>query len=237
MFDEVDSSHMTQGSLTYFTLDRFGNPNSALALNGGWTQVPSGIYFDSPKFTLSVWVYPQQVGSYSRIIDFNNGPSAGDTIVFSLSDGTSLKPYFHILTGSNLCGGGISSMNLVLNEWQFLTVTFDGNNVRIYLNGQLTFDKIITCSPPIKQRTNCFIGKSSWAPDGYSWSLLDDLRIFNKSLTQEQILHLMNQNETSKKKNNLFLFIFKSLEFFCHLDCNLPLTTTASTPSMAISSN
>ena len=200
MFDEIDSSHMTQGSLSYLTLDRFGNPNSALALNGGWNQVPSVIYFDSPEFTISVWVYPQQVGSYARIFDFGNGQNV-DNILLSFSDQTTLKPYFQIRSGSNFCGGGVSSMNLVLNEWQFLTVAFDGNNVRIYLNGQLTFDQVITCSPPIIQRTNCFIGKSNWAKDGYSWSLLDDLRIFNKSLTQEQILYLMNQNETSKKNN------------------------------------
>ena len=34
---------MKQGALTSFTSDRFGNANSALALNGGWAQVPSGV--------------------------------------------------------------------------------------------------------------------------------------------------------------------------------------------------
>jgi len=56
MFDVIDVAHMTQGSSTYFTTDRFGNANAALALNGGWTQVPSGIYFDTPEFTISVWI-------------------------------------------------------------------------------------------------------------------------------------------------------------------------------------
>jgi hypothetical protein len=64
---------MTQGNATYFTLDRFGNQNSALALNGGWTHVPPGIYFDTPEFTISVLVYPQQAGYNSKVIDFGNG--------------------------------------------------------------------------------------------------------------------------------------------------------------------
>jgi hypothetical protein len=206
MFDDVGSDHMTQGSLSYLTWDRFGNSNSALSLNGGWTRVPSGVYFDSPEFTISVWVSPQQVSSRARIFDFGNGQNV-DNILLSFSEQTTLQPYFQIRSGSTFCGGGVSSMNLVLNKWQFLTVTFDGNNVRIYLNGQLTFDQVITCSLPIIQRTNCYIGKSNWANDGYSWSLLDDLRIFNKSLTQKQIFHLMNQNETSKKELS-FLYSF-----------------------------
>jgi hypothetical protein len=45
MNDEIGTAHMTQGSDTYFTLDRFEYENSALALNGGWTQVASGVFF------------------------------------------------------------------------------------------------------------------------------------------------------------------------------------------------
>ena len=91
MKDEIATAHMIQGKFISFTLDRFGKSNSALALNGGWAQVPSGIYFDSPEFTISVWVYPQKVGDWSRIIDFGNGPLS-DNIIFALSDGNSLKP-------------------------------------------------------------------------------------------------------------------------------------------------
>jgi hypothetical protein len=70
--DVIDSKDMTQGNATNFTLDRHGKENSALALNGGWTQVPPGIYFDNPELTISVWVYPQQVGLNSKVIDFSN---------------------------------------------------------------------------------------------------------------------------------------------------------------------
>jgi hypothetical protein len=47
----VDCKDMTQRNATYFTLDRFGNKNSALALNGSWIHVPPGIYFDTQGFT------------------------------------------------------------------------------------------------------------------------------------------------------------------------------------------
>ena len=47
-------------------------------------------------------------------------------------------------------------------------------------------------------RSNCYIGKSNWATDGYSNSYLDDLRFYNKSLTQEEINELMNYNQNEK---------------------------------------
>jgi hypothetical protein len=56
MFDDIGDAHMTQGSLTTFSTDRFGNANTALNLNGGWTQVPSGFYFNAPAFTISTWI-------------------------------------------------------------------------------------------------------------------------------------------------------------------------------------
>ena len=112
MNNVIDSSNMIRGNLTSFTLDRFGCSNSALALNGGWTYVPSGIYFNTPEFTISVWVYPQQVGNYSRVIDFGNGQAA-DNILLSLSNGNYLQPYLKIYNGSNLKLKMYSTQNLL----------------------------------------------------------------------------------------------------------------------------
>ena len=207
MLDQIGSSHMTQGNLTSFTADRFGCSNSALALNGGWTQVPSGVYFDSPEFTISVWIFPQQIGSYSRIIDFGNGQS--NNIVLTLAYWFFPKNVFQIFNISTTKLFAISSQNLTLNEWQFVVATFDGTNARLYLNGTLTANSNQTFSLPVIKRTNCYIGKSSWAQNGYSWSYLDDLRFYNKGLSQNEILQIMNQNQTSRS----FVFIHTAARY------------------------
>ncbi len=203
MRDVIGSADMTQGSLTSFTTDRFGNVNSSLALNGGWTHVPAGIYFDTPEFTISVWVYPINVGSASRIVDFANGPSS-DNILLSLAYGNTLKPYFVIFSGSTSIFSIISSKPIILNQWQFLTGTFNGTNARVYLNGTLVAEtNSQSYTRPFNlSRSNCYIGRSAWSGDGYSSSYLDVLRFYNKSLTHEEILELMNYN---KSKINLFL--------------------------------
>ncbi len=199
MKDVIGSADMTQGNLTSFIVDRFGNVNSALALNGGWAQVPPGTYFDSTEYTISVWIYPSNAGSWARIFDFGNGPSA-DNIIFTLSDSNSLQAYFQIFSGSNYLSK-TSSKPITENQWQFLTATFNGTIATVYLNGTLVAESIIRNNTlPINLwRSNCYIGKSNWATDGYSNSHLDDIRFYNKSLTQEEINELMNfnQNETS----------------------------------------
>jgi hypothetical protein len=198
MKDLIGTAHMTQGNLTTFIEDRFGNKNSALALNGGWTQIPPGVYFDTPEFSISVWVWPQQINDYSRIIDFGNGEYL-DNLVFSLSQSASLNPYLDIYNGSTLEIRAVSNQCLTLGQWEFFTATFNDTNACIYLNGQLTANSYQRFNLTKITRANFYVGKSNWASDGFSWSYFDDLKFFNISLTQEQILDLMNQNQSSKR--------------------------------------
>jgi len=180
MLDVIGSSNMIQGNLTSFTSDRFNNPNSALALNGGWTYVPSGIYFNTPEFTISVWVYPQQVGYGSRVIDFGNGVCS-DSILLALDSASSngdKKPWSwtKVNTYSNTICEADSKQVQTKNEWQFLTVTFNSTDMIIYINGTLMEQKsIMPYILPTVNRTNCYIGKSYGPTDDYSWSYLDDL--------------------------------------------------------------
>ena len=195
MLDQIGNAHMTQGENTTFTLDRYGNANSALALNGGWARIPSGIYLSTLEFTISVWVLPQQIGYYARIIDF--GPPY--YIIFAFVN-TLLQPYFQLwdFSGSSRVFQLISSQNVLLDTWQFLAITYDGKMARFYLNGQITSESNsnYTLASNIT-RLNCNIGKSCVLTDGYSFSYLDDLRFHKRSLTQAELIELMNQNQTS----------------------------------------
>ncbi len=208
MRDVIGSADMTQGSSTSFVADRFGNVNSALALNGGWTQAPPGVYFNSPEFTISVWVNPSNVGDSSRIIDFGNG-QASDNIILTLSNLNYSQPLFLFFLGSNNVFTATSSKLITQNQWQFLTATFNGTMARVYLNGTLVGESNTQSyiQPFNLWRNSCYIGKSNWAPDGYSHSYLDDLRLYNKSLTHEEILESMNYNQNEISLFSPIIFI------------------------------
>jgi len=189
MTDYIGSSNMIQGSSTYYTTDRNGNSNAALALNGGYTYVPSGVYFNTP-FTIAVWAYPVSLGSCSRIIDFGSGGGSGggvDNIVFSFSWGTTQTPYFYV-NGINY----FTSTTLTLNAWQHLAVTYDGSTINMYKNGVSIMSTSASYTLSSMTRSNCYIGKSNWN-DGYSNSIIDELRIYDTVLSSSSITALMNQ--------------------------------------------
>ena len=196
MNDLVGMAHMIQGSPSVtFSHDRFGAPNSAMNLsNKSFTQVRTGIYFDSPTFTISVWIYPLNSGTWARVIDFGNGEGNDNILLTVGSSNGVLNPAISIRKGSLLITDTQSPKALSSSQWQFLTGTFDGKQTHIYINGSLMMSANVNYSSTSLKRTKNYIGKSDFAHDGFSDSLLDDLRFYNKSLNQTEIIDLMNNN-------------------------------------------
>ena len=181
---------MTQGRLTYFINDRFGAPKSALALNKGYTKVEEGTYFNTPEFTISVWVYPQSVGSWARVIDFHD--YNGERVILSLDSYRNKKPTFIIY--STASSTLTSSQVLIDGRWQFLTATFNGTLMCIYIDGNLKGSQSFIFRMPAITRSYNYIGKSWNYFDEESSSFLDELRFFNKSLSKSEINQLMNSS-------------------------------------------
>jgi hypothetical protein len=72
-----------------------------------------------------------------------------------------------------------------------IIATFDGIQMRIYLNGSLIDSAAASVNTNPIVRSFCYIGKSNWAEDGYSDSYLDDLIFFNRSFVQSEINELI----------------------------------------------
>ena len=97
--DIIGGANLFSGVNTSFVSDRSGNDYSAVYLNKGFYNVPSGVYF-SGNHTVSVWAKAIEFSSYARIIDFGNGLGP-DSVILSISIGNSGKPFSQvsILTG------------------------------------------------------------------------------------------------------------------------------------------
>ena len=224
MLDQIGSAHMKQGALTSFTKDRFGNANSALALNGGWTQLPnSKPYFNTPQFSATLWLYPMSMvtASWIPVIDVNDGCHV-NTICFIISQTTTAPwlPSFEIWPTPLPKVAPISTLtSLAPNQWQFLAITYDSlGMMSIYLNGNLIATTLspIGFTPPSILRGNNYIGKGNCVNQGYSYSYLDELRFFNVSLSSSQI------NEIMACSNLGFYYIFNSFSLKKKLKKDLP---------------
>lgn len=132
-------------------------------------------------FTFSIWVNPQsnannkggRIFSTSGFFCYNGYPTGNNYLYFALSSDTGNTEY--VVTGRLL----------PINQFNHLVFTKNGTTVKVYLNGSLLKQQIISFSN-LKQSTTGQIGNIyNSRPQSY-----DDLLIFNRALTEKEVLAL-----------------------------------------------
>ena len=187
--DSIGIAHLYDGVNAFLANDRFGYNNSALRLNSGYYCVPPGVYFSGP-FTASVWVNAKSYSKYARVFDFSVNVN-NDNIVFAMFRNGISSSYFAILYGSSVTKELNCESTIVLNEWIHLAVTFNGSLTNFYYNGISSGSSLQLTNPNNAVRNLNYIGKSNWPQDELVNAVFDELRIYNRSLTQSEIYDLM----------------------------------------------
>ncbi len=179
-------------------LNRFDEVGQALRFNGtnGFIDVPDGVYFTGGDFSISAWINPTAWNTWSRVLDFGNGPN-NNNILLAATNGTVGRPAVQIYNGTTPGTVHTSPVGVTapIGQWTHLVFTHQGGLSTLYLNGVAVVSG--THPAPVNiLRTICYIGRSNWAQDGYYNGVMDDLRVYNRSLSTEEIALLtMEQNE------------------------------------------
>ena len=173
-------------------MDRFGNANGALSFDGNshYVQCKSGAYCGT-NLTISAWVNVAAYGSWSRVLDFGNGPGQYNTI-FAVSDGTLGKTAF-VLYGNNvaLMSNLDAPSVTVLNTWVSVAVTCDGLQEVLYVNGVKQASLASSINRPFNPTVLNYLGRSNWGPpDTYLSGILDDIRIYDRALSSNEVAQL-----------------------------------------------
>ena len=127
-----------------------------------------------------IWVKVLSYNNYERIIDFGNGVSSDNVIIYLDHTTGKFKLCFHKNTNQMK----ISSKSIALNEWVHITVTSSDNNVNLYLDGVEEFSYTAETSDVV--RTKNYLGKSQNTPNVHA--IFDDMKIFNRALKIDEIL-------------------------------------------------
>jgi hypothetical protein len=94
------------------------------------------------------------------------------------------RPHFYIGTTSGLAGAYLTNP-LPLNQWTHLGIVFTGTEARFYLNGTLTQTSPLTAT--ITARGQQLRVGADAATGQFYKGLLDDLRIYNRTLTDTEL--------------------------------------------------
>jgi len=180
--------------------DRFGNMNSAYWFNGAtsFIIVPDNASLDiindisiagwMKKNADVPWAGIVTKGGDGEIPDLNNYTihnSVGGSVVFT----------------SNLpaCSGNVL---IPLNEWHFITFVREGTSGRLFFDGIQDETSITTIEGELlSNNSSLYIGMDIPGATEYFHGCLDDIKIFNRALTPEEITLLYNGTFTSTDQN------------------------------------
>ena len=191
--DTSGGGHHGEVDGAVLTADRFGRQNAAYVFDGRNDFIsispPPALLEDA--FTLSVWVNYDD-DAFSRywtngVITQDNG--GGKRRVFQLSTLGPL-PTWHLM------GRGrdpLITRPIGTSLWRHLAVTHDGTVHRLYLDGEL-HDQTEAPFPPHAEEPINVGRKGSGEPDFYFKGAIDDVRIYNETLSQEDIMALSREN-------------------------------------------
>jgi hypothetical protein len=148
----------------------------------------------SNSFTLSAWVFPTAAQNKFTAVMAKN--SASDHVYFLYA--TSWDGYCGN-TGAPLAGANITGAQQVicspsalpLNTWTYLTSTYDGSNLNLYVNGSLA--QSVPVNGTVDPSTGPLqIGASYFGE--YFQGLIDEVQIYNRALTDTEIQTVYKQD-------------------------------------------
>ena len=168
-----------------------GEVEGALNFAGDSDYVALGNMNDA-YYSVSFWAKFAQDGYYERIVDF--GVAGGCNSQFIVCrNGSDSRLYYRNGIESHAV---VSDYGLIINgEWHYYAIVQvingSSNQVIFYRDG-VRYGAIATGydTPSSYERTSCYIGKSNWAGSPCFTGLLDELRIYTRSLSDTEVEEL-----------------------------------------------
>jgi hypothetical protein len=181
-----------------FTEDRFGNTYSALSLDGinDYIIVGSHNAFNLTSWTLNIWINITQISEGHKPL-IAKDDNASDHINYQLS----LVSNNRIRTSFETCKSesnyNLYSETVDYNNWMMLTYTFDENDGKtcLYIDGELVRSEIYKKSQCADIADLKFGHSKGQIEFAYFGGLMDDIRIYNRALSEDDIEKLYHEND------------------------------------------
>jgi hypothetical protein len=182
--------------------DRDGTPDSAYYFDGvdNYIEIPySPILSIGPNgFSVSLQVKADSVqpsnDSLFTIMDKSHGfgclANASGWVVQGRTD-----QGIGFAVGNGTDYYGVSGLNLLDDAWHDLTATFESGFINLYIDGILNGSRELP-DLPANNSGPLYIGKWGCKDGRHFRGAIDEVRIYDRVLTEEDILQLSNQHQT-----------------------------------------
>ncbi len=174
-----------EGSPTWVQAGKLG---SALKFNGSsdYLAAPDSESLDinSDQLSIAAWVNGEDWPAANHVLRKVADTGTGAIYMLRVQPDT-VRVYLNTPAGDTIVDG---TTVLVPNEWAHIALVYDGAQARVYVNGLL--DGSMDVSGEITQSDNELrIGRGE--PAGYFMGMIDDVRLYNHALTEDELLSAM----------------------------------------------
>jgi len=171
------------GTIVNATWSTAGKYGDALSFNGtnARVDIPDAAALHlTTGMTLEAWVNPSAAGNGWQDVIYKGN----DNYYLESSSTPNNAPVAGATVGSADVGA-FSSAPLVTNSWTFLTETYDGTTIQLYVNGVQVAGlaqsgSLVTSTNPLQIGGDSIFGQ-------FFQGLIDNVRIYNRALTAAQI--------------------------------------------------
>ncbi len=144
------------------------------------------------EITLDAWIFPTAIKTQ-----------------WVIRKGGGFVPYGLFLTGTNDLGfivgvGGVPpqarSSGYPINTWFHMAGTYDGNTMKLYVDGALVSTVSISGPIDVRRDADLLIGTRLSIPSNTFQGLIDEVEIFDRALSQSEIQGIFNAGSHGKCK-------------------------------------
>ena len=185
-----ESGNENHGTIYGATLssDRFGNANCAYDFDGVNDYIQTPLSSNTQPLTISVWFKSDvtNTGESHSIVDSDIWSRGGQSIIFAYDRDNTLDVQYH--------SGSYDSPFIVdIGTWYHAVATFVPGKIELYVNANFIGSK--TFVQGILDGDDFRMGRHNSSDPQWFDGIIDDVRIYNRVLSYDEILELYNENK------------------------------------------
>ena len=192
LIDIIGGKNLSVEPNVKFTSDRHDNTYSAIQFNNGYGEFPVNQYLEPTGSTYMLWIKMLAYTTYQGILSFAKTLErldANEIYIYLETGRLKLTRY----ENENQIYFISSNTLLPIGEWVHIAVTLDTNKVIAYINS-VEVGSFLSASDSGETTYN-YLGKNLGTKGTKANSVFDEVKIFNRILSVEEITDEMNKQQ------------------------------------------
>jgi hypothetical protein len=154
-------------------------------------EIAKDLMVDLESFTIECWFNYENSANWRWMV--GGGPEWNYGLGMCIYSGSNIVRY-HLKTDGGSFYDGNGSTALDPGDWYHIAYTYDGETTKSYVNGEVDFERALSGVVQIDP-TTLAIGGGYWNNGEYFVGILDEVRIYDRALDEDEVEQ--NYNVTS----------------------------------------